>query len=1167
LKKILEDHCLETGKKGLLLLSMPTGSGKTHAVLDFIYDHYREFAERKSKIFFVTNLKKNLPDDALGERFRRNGESAEFGRHVLRIPPTADHVVRTLPRLESEGRIPEEFRTKAFSRLLKAVRQLDEVRNDLRSPGRIHLKQYIAGLESEIRGDQEPSFREEIRKHLKKSFPGGKDERLEAIRENPLYSWIGELYPAVFTDERTVLFLSMDKFFLKNTPVIEPSYYFSRRIPKDSLIFIDEFDASKDRVLKNIIESGWSRRINLIDLFLTVRNALAGNEFPEVLLRESEYRRRLLEEKGRAWPGISGIADAFREKSETLFRRYRLQYAVKSGEGLSDRRRNFLFHDYRFHYLFKDGLKNMKLRADEEERTNWLFREHPSGSGRNDAEPDVRFLLGGLNGFLSYIQKGTDIIAENYCHLKKESGEPGEFSRESAVRTVLSHLQTGKEEREFLTGKIMEKAPPAKPADAGPGGGGDGFYDNGFRCYDIVDSEDHDTCSKVYMYDFGRTPEAFLAELCENAMVVGSSATAVIPSTLANYDLLYLESRLGDSFRRLSGEELARLREAYAESTKGYEALTISPGFIKAAGRSDTLALLTSLYEDEEAAKHWIERFESEAPRKKKETEEDTPEYIAARYARALAAWKRFYGCPSCSAFLCLFSKLCKEGEPEFDLRLLREAAGMLAGIPLEEASKMIVLLGGGDFEEEKAEILRDLKAGERRFVLSSYNTVGAGQNLQYEPPEGAVLVHAGNGERLSEADWSGIYLDKPTSLLVNIYGEDGLPGEELVKYIFQLEFLLQSGALSDKAFRTKLREAFALHAGERRRWHQETISLYDTAAYAQYTTSLLVQAIGRICRTGLKSPEILVLADEQLKKTLAGCRLPEDMLPVKEFLALKQAAGVPEMPDSSLTGHENRESHRSNVVAHRIFSFLNRAKLEGRWTAEDAGEWREMREHLLRHPRYGGAEECPPRWSGLYARLPAPASSYRYDEEHDYADLVVSFEPGRGSMEVSAEAARLPEIAAVPLLRRCFEENGWPVCFPESELLLLPPVFNNIYKGALGEACGRHIFGEVLNIPLFELEMDEFELFDFRIAPGKYVDFKLWNDRIAVPADRELEKIREKMRRTNAAEVYVVNILASTVERFRPVVTEGIVEVPFLCRNGEISEEAMRFLMSGITR
>ena len=73
MKKVLEDHCLGQGKKGLLLLSLPTGFGKTHAVLDFIFGHYGEFAERRSKIFFLTNLKKNLPDDALEERFRSVG--------------------------------------------------------------------------------------------------------------------------------------------------------------------------------------------------------------------------------------------------------------------------------------------------------------------------------------------------------------------------------------------------------------------------------------------------------------------------------------------------------------------------------------------------------------------------------------------------------------------------------------------------------------------------------------------------------------------------------------------------------------------------------------------------------------------------------------------------------------------------------------------------------------------------------------------------------------------------------------------------------------------------------------------------------------------------------------------------------------------------------------
>ena len=50
-------------------MSMPTGFGKTHNVLNFIYSNYQAFNAQGRKIFFVTSLKKNLPIDSLKERF------------------------------------------------------------------------------------------------------------------------------------------------------------------------------------------------------------------------------------------------------------------------------------------------------------------------------------------------------------------------------------------------------------------------------------------------------------------------------------------------------------------------------------------------------------------------------------------------------------------------------------------------------------------------------------------------------------------------------------------------------------------------------------------------------------------------------------------------------------------------------------------------------------------------------------------------------------------------------------------------------------------------------------------------------------------------------------------------------------------------------------------
>ena len=59
--KLLNRYCLDNTKDtGLMLLDMPTGTGKTYNVLQFIKSYLRQ--NRDKKIFFVTTLKKNLDD-------------------------------------------------------------------------------------------------------------------------------------------------------------------------------------------------------------------------------------------------------------------------------------------------------------------------------------------------------------------------------------------------------------------------------------------------------------------------------------------------------------------------------------------------------------------------------------------------------------------------------------------------------------------------------------------------------------------------------------------------------------------------------------------------------------------------------------------------------------------------------------------------------------------------------------------------------------------------------------------------------------------------------------------------------------------------------------------------------------------------------------------------
>ncbi len=164
----------------------------------------------------------------------------------------------------------------------------------------------------------------------------------------------------------------------------------------------------------------------------------------------------------------------------------------------------------------------------------------------------------------------------------------------------------------------------------------------------------------------------------------------------------------------------------------------------------------------------------------------------------------------------------------------------------------------------------------------------------------------------------------------------------------------------------------------------------------------------------------------------------------------------------------------------------------------------------------------------------------------------------------MSEQTARLSDLMRINILHKLFIDSGWATTFPKSELMLTPPMFNNIYKGALGEVCGKHILQSLLNIDLLELDVDEFECFDFKTDRNIYIDFKLWNDQVAVPADELIDKIREKMAIAEADRVFVINILGSSDTAFGEIIQRDrkIVEVPYLCKNDKVDDKAIEFIL-----
>ena len=155
----------------------------------------------------------------------------------------------------------------------------------------------------------------------------------------------------------------------------------------------------------------------------------------------------------------------------------------------------------------------------------------------------------------------------------------------------------------------------------------------------------------------------------------------------------------------------------------------------------------------------------------------------------------------------------------------------------------------------------------------------------------------------------------------------------------------------------------------------------------------------------------------------------------------------------------------------------------------------------------------------------------------------------------MSSQAARLEKFLQLPSVKELFDEENFAKEFEQNDYILCPPVFTNIYKGALGEYAGKRIL-ESLNINLEELTDPEvFELFDYKIKDKNiYVDFKHWNQYSAfLPKNvEELHNhIFEKMKKCGCKKSFIINIFAEETNLRKLLNAKQddaeIVELPFL--------------------
>lgn len=1161
IKTIIDNYFQNDDQKnGLMLLSLPTGSGKTHNVINSIYDRIPSLAQHQ-KVFFITNLKKNLDLEKLEGCYRAAGRGQDYQNEVLQIKSNADYIQKIL-----EIQIPEQFKKESYRKLVKIINDLKRTEGYIKKSQDPQVGHIFRDSKDKILDDirlkLEPEFRKFIASELKKHFKTP-DQKLDAIKNNSNYQWIGELYPSVYTKERKVFFLSMKKFLSQHATLIEPSYHFlSHPITESAVIVLDEFDSTKDTVSNHYIEQALNFRGEILSTFKQIRSGLNNEQISKKIITSNEL--------------IKGQLEALKKESNRIYDEFLLDLSYKTNERDIDRNRNFLFHSDTFISILSKSKDYIRTTPNIADGNNMLISfESPDKYNENaNYQIDVNLysLLRQVNNFIRRFRRTVFLWAQKLVSDTKNASNQGggEPQIEKIISTIYYDFSLTEDVVHFLmkdiegryTSRKKEKQPLRDTS----------FYTNGFHYYEFIDDEEHSTTTNFGYTGLNDTPEKWLLKISMRAKVLGISATAQIESVLCNYDIPFLKDQLGSNFLLLENSEQKKLEANFKKEMEVYHngRVTVRVNVIDEA----VIRLQQSITDQFMDLLEDIDEAESESIKLShllsNLSNTENREYISHRYLNLFRVLKYFLRNSDMESLLVLNMPLPKMDHPAFDETYIRKffeqiilhhsADGQLTNAEL-------VILNSQDFDSKKDELLQKLGKGSKVAVLSSYLTIGAGQNLQYPVPESnscfSIQPNKQTDKRNQTKDFDGLYLGDITYNVLSssqLFKNQAAGSEkELLKYLFQIESLSENSEISPAKKREFVKEVFTKYSNGSTGKVYTDMSLYNLKSTRLALTKTVIQSVGRICRTFNKKSNIHIYTTKSVLEKLDDTSINHKLLnPEMDALFLEQAAQHMKTPVQQ-PEQEWKASKISSRGKQAIMEIL-----AGDWDTEKMTLWNDLRNLVLSNPT-ACAEivDVNPLMKQLYIAGDVPLNKYFFAQRNDFSEVRISLKSSSLAQfkyslsepeqkynyisEVSETEARLPQLLEFPGMSQFFEKNGWATQFEEQLYILSPVLFHNIYKGSLGEVAGKFIL-EQSAIALKPItDPDKFEFFDYEVtdSPDVYIDFKHWKETFTANHGQMIQTISKKMEKIGAKKVFIINLLGEGNYTIHE--NEGIIEIPYL--------------------
>ncbi len=1121
MEKTLENIIINN-KNGLFLLDPPTGFGKTTAVINLIRRYLKgdECFSKVKRIFFVTNLITNLPYEDLLDGLTDDEKSKCF-----RAKATIDYVLERFLTVEiTENEVRNSKECKDLRREIESyqflIDKLDKANEESEKAG---IRKNLSILKQKISTDTERAFRNFIK--TKFFFNKSIQAKKNFIKDN---GWFRSLYPICDIEKYKVIFLTTRKFISPmDTFVRLPFYTYCDSLTDNAVVFFDEFDSTKKTVLNQIIEDGLKNQIDIVSLFLKLHFALHNFTFPQKLLRTSTYHQKKVE--SGEWYTTQWHFDHWKEEFEKKYKEHNINYLIKSVDFVYDRA--FLFDDGKYFNVVKDSSK-IFIYAEVDKKEDILSLR---GQSYDFDKKQINTIIKDLEYCIDGFTQAVFYVSNNYMYYKNEgkSREDTKFTLEEAIYTVLDSLNLSEDEKKYLFNKIQTGDlifnKPSKDSE----------MRRGFNFTEIEDSNYHDMKSVVHKFDFPTTPEDVIIKLADRALVVGISATAKIKTCIENYDIDYLSKKLNERMIDIDESDERRIADNFDALIKKlfgqYQIHTSLVDDFQVFSDKEKCAVMIQKIFGENKQEKYLKILE----------DKKTSGYYYFIELKIAYLYKQM-GTSDIYSFIAFVNSFPVSGG-KFDSDRL---VGMFKDLEEEYGFSSIrfEIINAQTFDDKFKSVKKDLIDGKKVFVLTTYQTIGSGKNIQYSVPlmlkDNVVLDSEDTRET---KDFDGIYLLTPTNLLQRLSYDSENRYKDLANYLFQQEYLYQNKYL------TYYQMKFNIANGFRKTFFYEDNAFYPKNGDMYLSTlKIAIQAIGRICRCRNKNKDIYIFSDKEVVERIqTGYEKSKIKLLNAEFKALLSMDGKRDDTCSKLVEYSRQSKKAYTTIKYAAYTVRN--------SAQNISQWKYLRDYVLKNPT---AENPEWQFKNLYFEFDEAYTGYSYAQNSHYDFEKIIMDIRYDMNQVSEASCDLPVILSFHYIEKMFDEKGYCKKFKPAHFLMSPSLFKQVYLGALGEVVGECILRHELGWDLEKLEdISFYEYFDFKLG-NIYFDFKHW-DEFRIDNAKYVQKVEKKLSKIKGAKCFVINLIKRTEAASKENIGETVVQISYLIdgERGVLNDEAIEYI------